>query len=304
MIIAKERPFVYFEYPFFMIDFQNRWIFRICNLLGIRTILDVHDTIDQAEAISDGKWALNQRIEEYLFTNASLISFSLSPSMWDEIRTRYNISADKKIVFVPNAFEESLMELFQYPYKSVRGRFNIMYVGGLSKNRGIDLLVQACSRLHGKYNCIKLYLFGNYGFGVSDDIKNIIETSDFIEKKFVLRKDIPHELRNADLLVMPYNPHEMYMSRITPMKFFEYIGTGIPILSTKCESLSEIMVQGDIISVDYDVKDFERKIEQLINDPELRNRMSINLMRIRHLHTWEERARRLNEAIESLARPD
>ena len=83
------------------------------------------------------------------------------------------------------------------------------------------------------------------------------------------------------------------MSSITPTKFFEYIGTGKPILCTKCESLIDIGSDGSIVYVDYELEDFKSKIETLINSPELREDMSKKLLKLRKEHTWSERANRI-----------
>jgi len=103
-----------------------------------------------------------------------------------------------------------------------------------------------------------------------------------------------------DLLVMPYNPHEIYMSSITPTKFFEYIGTGKPILCTKCESLIEMGSDSSIMYVDYELDDFKSKIEMLIRDPNLREEMSKKLIKLRKKHTWKDRAKRVHDALMDL----
>ncbi len=77
--------------------------------------------------------------------------------------------------------------------------------------------------------------------------------------KEIPRKDIPPSFADIDLFVMPYNPHEIYLSSITPTKFFEYIGTGKPILCTKCESIRDIGSDGSIMYVDYEFEDFKSK---------------------------------------------
>jgi len=104
-------------------------------------------------------------------------------------------------------------------------------------------------------------------------------------------------LKDMDLFVMPYNPKESYMNFSSPTKFFEYIGTGKPILCTKCESLLEIGKDGGIIYIDYDVQDLKDKIEMLILNPQVREALSAKLIKIRPLHTWRERAQRLYDAL-------
>ena len=294
--IIRYNPVVYFEYPYYMTVLQNQIVFRICVLLGIKTILDVHDTMEQSEAISNGVSAMNREMERYCFLNATVISFSLNPAMWARLSEMYQIPEEKKVVFVPNAFEESFIGEHQEAYKSVEGRFNICYIGGLGKNRGVDILVRACLHLHGKYPCIRLYLFGEYSEGFSEDIIDIIESSDFITRKVVKRKDLPGMLKDMDLFVMPYNPKIDYTNLCSPTKYFEYMATGRPILSTKCKSILDL-AEGGVIYADYNVIDFEEKIEKLMTNQELREKLSAEQESQRCSHTWQERAKRIHDAL-------
>lgn len=297
-LLAK-RPAVYFAYPHSLTTMQNRALFHMCELLKLDTILDIHDTIEQAQVIGIGKSALNRDLESYCFRKATLI-LALNRPMWNYLKDKYQIPQDKRVVFVPNAYEESFFELYPNPYESLQNRFNVCYLGGLTKNRGIEILVKACQELHKKYPYLKLYLFGSYGEGLDLELKDTIRACSFIDRRQIPRKDLPGALIDVDLFVMPYDPRESYMNFSSPTKLFEYIGTGKPILCTKCESLLEIGKDGGIIYVDYDAADLEREAEMLILNPEIREKLSRELIKIRPHHTWRERAKKVYEALESL----
>jgi glycosyltransferase involved in cell wall biosynthesis len=145
-----------------------------------------------------------------------------------------------------------------------------------------------------------LHLFGSYGAGITKELKGCIEQSDFIYRRQIPRKDLPGALNEVDLFVMPYDPRESYMNFSSPTKLFEYIGTGKPILCTKCDSLLEVGKSGGIIYFDYNANDLEEKAEMLILHPEIREEQSRDLIKIRPLHTWKERAKGIHEALVSL----
>jgi len=262
-------------------------------------VLDIHDTIEQAQVIGTRKSTLSKNLESYCFRKSTLI-LALNRSMWNYLKDKYRITQDKRVVFVPNAYEERFCELYPNTYKSIQNRFNVCYLGGLTKNRGIEILVNACDELHKKYPYLKLYLFGSYGESITFKLKDAIEKSDFIVRKRIPRKDLPEALDEVDLFVMPYDPRESYMNFSSPTKLFEYIGTAKPILCTKCESLLEIGKDGGIIYVNYDAQDLEEKAEMLILNPEIRKKLSEELIKIRPYHTWKERAKTVHEALKSL----
>jgi glycosyltransferase involved in cell wall biosynthesis len=297
-ILLKKKPFVFFTYPSSLTTIQNQILFRFCKYLNLKIILDVQDTIEQSEAIGNGRSKLNKNIERYCFKHAKLLLI-LNRKMWQYIKNQYELPS-KNVLISPNGFEKNLIEEYPAPYKSTKNRFNICYVGGITKNRGIDILVQACVELHEKYPYIKLDFIGFYGEGISKGLKEVIETSDFIVRKQVPRKEIIKMFQDVDTFVMPYDPKEGYLNRSSPTKLYEYIGCGRPIICTKCESLTEIGKDGSILYVDYDVEDFKRKIEFLIKNPQVREEMSKKLISIRPEYLWDKRGADLHEVIKSL----
>lgn len=297
LIIIHNRPVVYFAYPHSFTTLQNQALFRFCRFLDLNIILDIHDTVEQSEAVGARRFLLNEYQEEYYIKNSTII-LALNQSMWSHLKEKYNIVQDLKVVFVPNAYEDSFCKLYPHTYKRVENRFNICYIGGLTKNRGMEALLKACEGLHKKFPYLRLQIFGAYGEGFDLQLKNTIESSDFIQRRVVPRKDLLRYLDDVDLFVMPYDPRETYLNFSSPTKLFEYIGTGKPILCTKCQSALEIGKDGGIIYAECDSVDMEKKAEMLIAIPEIMEKLSRELTQIRPQHTWSERAKTVYLALE------
>jgi glycosyltransferase involved in cell wall biosynthesis len=297
-ILIQKNPFVFFIYPSSLTTIQNRILYRVCKYFDLKIIVDVQDTIEQTKAIGSGKLILSNKIERYCLENSKLL-LMLNKEIWNYIKNQYNLPP-KNVIFSPNGFERSFIEKYPDSYKSVKDRFNICYVGAITKNRGIDILVEACTELQKKYPYLKLYIIGFYGEGISKELKETIETSDFIVRKEVPRTEIIETFQDMDTCVMPYNPNIGYLNRSSPTKLYEYIGCGKPIICTKCESLTNIGKDDAILYVDYNVEDFKRKIEFLIEKPHVREEMSKKLIKIRSEYLWDKRSEDLYEAIKVL----
>lgn len=298
--LLKGKPLAFFAYPYSLTTFQNRLLFRFCTVCRIPTIVDIHDTREQATAVGNGYFGVRRGMEKYCFARATLL-IALNQTMWEHIQRTYDLD-EKTVVFVPNGFEEEFFMQHPAPYFPADGRFNICYTGGLTKNRGIDLLVDSCSMLRERYPSLCLHLIGPYGPGISKDLKETIETSDFIVRKELPRSAIPAALTEMDLLVLPYNPQEPYLNLASPTKLFEYIGAAKPILCTKCESLMDIDDRGGFVYVNYSLSEMVKTIEHLITHPEVRIEMARALYQIRGDHTWTERASRIYHAVRLLSR--
>lgn len=301
--LLHDRPLAFFAYPHSLTTFQNRLLFLLCATCRIPTIVDIHDTREQAAAVGTGRFGVRQAMEKYCFTRATL-RIALNPAMWKRIQRTYHLD-EVPAVLVPNGVEEEFFTQHTAPYLPAEGRFNICYIGALTKNRGIDLLVRSCCLLRERYPWIRLHLIGPYGPGIPEDLKEEIEASDFIVRAELPRSAISAALAPMDLLVLPYNPQEPYLNFSSPTKLFEYIGAAKPILCTKCDSLMEIDDGGGIMYVDYSVPAMAKAVEHLIAHPEAREGMARALYRIRENHTWTERASRIYHGIGSYAeRPE
>jgi glycosyltransferase involved in cell wall biosynthesis len=298
--VMRNKPFVFFVYPHTFTMVQYRALFMLCTLLGVQTIVDIHDTRKQASATGDGRKGLSKTIEGYCFRHATII-IALNRLMWEEIKTDYQIKSNHPVIFVPNGFEDDFLSLYPKPSPAREGIFNVCYLGALTRNRGIDILVDACTALHAKYPFLKLYLIGPYGPGIPDDARAAIQQNDYIVRTEVSRDRVPEVLADMDLLVMPYNPQEPYLNFASPTKLYEYIATTKPIICTKCESLMDTGGEGGIMYIDYSSSELARGIEYLILHPDVRERMSHALYTIRKDHTWAERASRIYRGITSLS---
>jgi len=297
-MLLYHRPFVYFAYPHSLTTVQNRFLFRFCRWMNLDIILDIHDIISQTDAIGDGVSILSEEQESYYINNSSMI-IALNRPMWWQIAEKYGVSSSKPVIFLANAFEEDFFRIFPGNYKSQENRFNICYLGGLTKNRGIDLLVAACLTLHEKHPYLKLYLYGLYGEGISPKLRKAIESSEFITQDIILRKDLPSALKDIDLFVMPYDYNISYLNLSSPTKLYEYIGTGKPILCTRCKSLLDLGEDSGITFIDYSIDSMISEIEGLLKDPKMREERAQKISNIRPDHTWNKRAADLYKAIES-----
>ncbi|MDN7023950.1 glycosyltransferase family 4 protein [Methanoculleus sp. FWC-SCC1] len=294
--IRRDRPWVYFAYPHSMTTVQNRLLFSFCSRTGVRTILDLHDTLEQTGAVGDGNERLSRRREADCLRKASLV-VALNRPMWERVSSTYGLNGSRPVVIAPNAFEDAFLHLYPEPYRAARGRFNVCYIGALTRNRGIDLLVDACTAVHAENHDLRLHLYGPYGPGIPAELRDRIEDAEWIVRRELPRTELPAALKGMDVLVMPYNPAEPYLNLASPTKLYEYIGTGIPILCTKCDSLLDAGSNGGILYVDYTADALRDAIVTLHNCPSLREEMSRRLCAIRSDHTWSMRAESVRAGI-------
>ena len=111
-------------------------------------------------------------------------------------------------------------------------------------------------------------------------------------------------LRQVDVATAPY--HDQAGFYFSPLKLFEYMAAGLPIVSSAMGQISETLRDGEtgILTKPGDAADLAAKIEQLKSDPSLRRTLGENARREAFAcHGWNRRVQQVLDAIPVSRRP-
>lgn len=165
-------------------------------------------------------------------------------------------------------------------------RPHIMYVGRISRHRGLRILEQLAS--HGAFRVTVV--------GALEDIPH----TEHIEViPFVPHHQIPRYLEQADILVMPYQRDLPHAQSISPMKLFEAMAAGRPIIVSDLEPIREIIQHGrNGLRVDPDNAEAWLNAVRFLQDhPELARDLAANALKDASRYSWENRARILRDVL-------
>ena len=163
---------------------------------------------------------------------------------------------------------------------------HLFYVGGLGADYGLHQCVEAVAATEGVTltMCVPPAQWekhrGEYEHLLSDRI-TVVHAG-------------PHELGEhydrASACVLFVEPTE-YRTFAAPVKFYEYLGAGKPIL------LSEGTRAGDVgedlgigVAVPYTAEDFAALLRRLVDEPAELERLAARAREVRHAQTWRARA--------------
>lgn len=105
-------------------------------------------------------------------------------------------------------------------------------------------------------------------------------------------EDLPRYLKGFDVGVIPYRIND-YTESVFPIKFFEFLATGTPVVISALPALSEFY---DAVEVARDAEEFAERCEAaLADDDEDRRRARVELA---ERHSWPERVRKLMEKVD------
>lgn len=255
----------------------------VLSLLNINHFLEVHQEIKGITKILliDLNFINSKNIIKVIFISKGLANF-------------YSFKKINKII-LHDACE--LRDFYKKkPSKVIK---NIYYIGSFYKGRGIDLIEKLA---------FKMKYLNFYAYGMRDEKKKSTGNLKFF--KIVSYSKVGKILKKADLLLMPYQSKISINSKnfddeiskfISPLKMFEYLATGIPIISSNIKVLREKLTHNQnclLINNFENVNDWIVAINKLKNNFYLRKKIYSGAIKTASKNTWRIRAKNIIKCYE------
>ena len=190
------------------------------------------------------------------------------------------------------------MDSFKNQLKVPKNCKIVSYVGNTYIGRGIEKIIELS-----KFNKEIFFLIVGgedsdnilYQKKINDSQKNILFTG------HVKNSDIPNFLAISDILLIPYDTDftikggSKALEYSSPIKLFEYLSSGKPIIASNLPSISRILSDGsDSILVNPDsFNDLNTALSSLLASKELSSRISEKSLKLSRQFTWVGRAKRM-----------
>jgi glycosyltransferase involved in cell wall biosynthesis len=176
----------------------------------------------------------------------------------------------------------------------------IAYVGNLAPWQGIDDLIEIAFRLLSKNKDLK-FLFVGEGPLKPLLIREVLNSGyegDIVFTGMLDHEDIPFVINLADICVAP-----LRVTTGSPIKVFEYMACGKPVVTTRIEGLEFIEAEGaGRLTAPEDIMGLERALNELIEEPRKRADMGQKGMQIvRERFSWESRVVEVEDLLKKMA---
>jgi len=257
----------------------------------LRKIKFAYDLRDNYETYDDYKKGIAAPVIQLLHNRAvkeaELVSCVSQPLMDKISRNKL-----KKTVVVENGIE---LDFFR-PMKKEESRKKlklkkkdkiICYVGHISKEKGVDVLIEAIKKINNSGKKVKLLLSGKVERNI--DIRHPW----VIYKKLPKREEVVLAINSADVCVLPNTVNE-FTKYCFPYKLFEYMACNKPVVATEIGSVARIFEEEkESLCKPNDANDMAKKI--MIN---IKKKKS-DYRRIAADYTWQKLGEKLNRALEN-----
>lgn len=211
--------------------------------------------------------------------------------------------ADDKIIVSPDAVDLALFDTTA-DRKTVRKRFGIpedkfvvLYAGQLFMWKGVGTLISAVSMLPNNFMTV---VVGGDSFGIASLPKYSGNNLIFLGQRPM--REIPELLKAADVLVLPNSGKQKISKYYTsPLKLFEYMASGVPMVVSELPSLQEIVSEDDVFFFESDnASDLARTIREVAEHQEdAKNRATHAEEKVKQ-YTWQRRAKYIYDILQNI----
>lgn len=179
-----------------------------------------------------------------------------------------------------------------YPLPAEARGFVICFVGLFYPWHGVRFLAEAFALLHAKHPDARLVLVGDGEEAPavrSQLAKNgALDATHFAG--LVSRSEAPGFMAAADVLVSPHADVHRFIG--SPVKVFEYMAAGKPIVATRVAQLAEVLTDGEtaLLVAPEDPQDMSDALERLYADRPLGRRLGAAARALAEReHSWDAR---------------
>jgi len=169
----------------------------------------------------------------------------------------------------------------------------ILYSGHLYSWKGATVLLESAKKIH--RNDVLTVFVG----GTNEDVVHFQSKAGFTEDVLILGHQeyakIPYYLGSADVLVLPNTAKEkISFYETSPIKLFEYMASGKPIIASRIPSIMETVTEKEVIFFEPDnIDDLKNKILQVLDSLGEYDNIVKGARELVVNYSWESRANRI-----------
>ncbi|MDP8256839.1 MAG: glycosyltransferase family 4 protein [Candidatus Alcyoniella australis] len=201
-------------------------------------------------------------------------------------------------MFAPEAARPGL----RHEHGIAQDAFVVGFSGAFSFWHGIETLIEAFCDFAAERPGARLAMLGSGGerakYEAKLDERGMLDRATFFG--VVPFEQVPSHLACCDALVSPQVPFIGKTFHGSPIKLFEYMAMGKPVVASDIGQLAQVVrhEHSGLLFEPGNAGQLARCFQRLYNDPQLARRLGANARQeVLQYYTWERNARRIIEAL-------
>jgi glycosyltransferase involved in cell wall biosynthesis len=200
---------------------------------------------------------------------------------------------DRRIHISPSGVDLSAFETIPPLDMDHLAQPRIVYLGRISLDRGLEILSHLAAQGLGE-----ILLVGD----CDDPVK---PTPHLHHRAAVPHREVPALYNECEMVLLPYQPALIHADGISPMKLFEAMAAGRPIIASDIAAIREILQHGHnaLLADPGDPLAWEAAVRQLSQDPALALRLARQAQQDATAYGWKQRATGIARTLGLLQHP-
>jgi len=297
------------DYHTVMIALFPRLIFKKKLVFEINGIANEEQRLKNNSLLNCILVFLMQKAEK-MATKYSEKIISVTPHMRAYLIENYHCPPDKVLAITNGVntkkfhpiHDEALLGEWRGRLGIAKEEIIIAFVGNLAPWQGVETLIEVAPFLLKEVKNIKFLIIGDgiLKKAFKEKVNNLGVTDHFIFTGMVIHKEIPLYINIADICVLP---KRKLKSGYSPIKLFEYMACGKPVVASRVEGLEFIEEEGTgRLTEPEDIISLEKTLYNLIKEPQERLMMGGKGFQIaRERFSWESRVTQIEEVLKKMA---
>lgn len=234
-------------------------------------------------------------LEDFVISNSQGLVF-ITHSLRKKVEELFSVKAPS--VVIPDGVNPELIE--EAKGKSIEGE--VVYVGQLYPWKGVKNIVRAMGYLPG----VKLTIVGGGSDKEREEIERLVAELK-LEDRVKLTGFLPYFealcfMTGAKVLVLPLEDEVIARYFTSPLKLFEYMASGVPIVASDLPTIREILrpEETGILVKPGDERVLAEAVGRLLKDKSLSQTIANKAYHLSREYSWEKRAERIIKFMKNL----
>lgn len=277
----------------------------IPKILGAKVILDIHDIVPEFYESKFGSIKESLIFKSLVFIEKASISFSdrviISNHIWHDTLISRSVN-ENKCTTIMNYPDNSKF----YKRNIIRNgkKFIVLYPGTLNWHQGLDIAVKAFALLKDQAPQAEFHI---YGGGPTQKELIFLINKFGLENRVFLKETVPINeiaviMANSDLGVIPKR-NDCFGGEAFSTKTLEFMNLGVPIVVSKTK-IDQFYFDDSIVKFfePGNEKDLAIAMLELINNKELRDKISKNALKFVEKNNWDVKKHIYLDLVDSLVK--
>ncbi|MEA3491296.1 MAG: glycosyltransferase family 4 protein [Campylobacterota bacterium] len=263
-------------------------------------VYDAHEYETEINGLHGIQKTLTKKIERFLIKYADAV-ICVSDAIADEYVKLYNIPKPALVLNTPPFKKIEKKDIFRETLNIAKDKTIFLYQGGLSKGRGIEILLDTFKQIGDNKDII---VFMGYG-----SLEELVQTASKEYSNIYFHKAVTPDVlldytSSADFGISTIEDSCLSYRYCLPNKMFEYLMAEIPVIASNLYEIKRLVEDNNIgVVVDENTPN---GLEEAIKKATLldKEELYVNIQKAKEIYNWEEQESILLKLYEELVTPE